>query len=76
MLLVKIFHCINQNFIVTNTAEYLYLLIVINVIIVSPETSEKNNSQRKSNNLLVPAKLNAPIKFTSPERFKINNPKL
>ena len=34
-------HCINQIFIVTNTAQYLYLLIAINVIIVEKQKHQK-----------------------------------
>ena len=32
---------------------------------------KKKSSKRKSDNLSAPAKLNAPIKFTSPERVKL-----
>ena len=35
------------------------------------EKKERKSSKRKSDNLSAPAKLNAPIKFTSPERVKL-----
>ena len=72
MQLVKYFHCINQIF---YRNQHCTILIPTGSNKChhcrKAESSEKGNSQRKSHNLLVPAKINAPIKFTSPQRLKL-----